>query len=124
MESLSEEGEILSVAANGIGKRTLIKEYRQQGRGGKGIINLKVSAKTGEVIGVRQVRQGDGIMLITQEGKIIRTMVDDVRVIGRSTQGVKLIGLEGEDTLVAMAKLADRVDEESEPEDDGQEPIN
>lgn len=110
MEVLAEEGEILSVAANGMGKRTAVKEYRRQGRGGKGIINLKVSKKTGEVIGVRQVREGDGMILITLEGKIIRTMVDGIRVIGRSTQGVKLMDLEGEDTLVAMAKLADRDD--------------
>jgi len=114
MEALAEEGEIFSVAANGMGKRTAIKEYRLQGRGGKGIINLKVSPKTGEVIGVRQVRQGDGIILITQEGMIIRTVVDGVRVIGRSTQGVKLIDLEGEDTLVAMAKLAERDDDVAE----------
>jgi DNA gyrase subunit A len=116
MEVLAEEGEILSVAANGMGKRTAVKEYRRQGRGGKGIINLKVSKKTGEVIGVRQVREGDGMILITLEGKIIRTMVDGIRVIGRSTQGVKLMDLDGEDTLVAMAKLADRdeVDEASE----------
>ena len=114
MESLTEEGEILSVASNGIGKRTLLKEYRIQKRGGKGIINLKVSEKTGRVIGARQVRQGDGIILITQEGKIIRTFVDGIRVIGRSTQGVKLIDLDGEDALVAMAKLAERDDGEEE----------
>jgi len=118
MEVLAEEGEILSVAACGMGKRTNIKEYRQQGRGGKGIINLKVSQKTGEVIGVRQVRQDDGIILITLEGKIIRTLVDGIRVIGRSTQGVKLIDLDGDDTLVAMAKLVEREDAEGAGEGD------
>ena len=121
MESLAEEGEILSVAENGIGKRTRLKEYRLQGRGGKGIINLKVSEKTGVVIGARQVRDGDGIILITQEGKIIRTHVDGIRVIGRSTQGVKLMDLDGDDTLVAMAKVADRDDEENAAEDVGAE---
>jgi DNA gyrase subunit A len=137
MEAVGEEGEILSVASNGVGKRTLLKEYRLQGRGGKGIINLKVSEKTGQVIGARQVRQGDGIILITQEGKIIRTFVDDIRVIGRSTQGVKLMDLDGEDILVAMAKLAERDDGDDEAaeateEDDAQaqldtkpeEPVN
>ena len=111
LETLDEDGEILSVAENGIGKRTVLKQYRQQGRGGKGIINLKVSEKTGEVIGVNQVRPHDGMMLITLKGKIIRINVDGVRQSGRSTQGVKLIDLDGEDRLVSVAKLAERDDE-------------
>ena len=129
MESLAETGEILSVAENGIGKRTKLTEYRRQGRGGKGIINLKVSEKTGRVIGARQVREGDGIILITQEGKIIRTHIDGIRVIGRSTQGVKLMDLDGKDILVAMAKVADREDaeemaEEASEEQPEIEPVN
>jgi DNA gyrase subunit A len=113
MESLEDEGgEILSIAERGVGKRTLAVRYRLQGRGGKGIINLKVSAKTGEVIGVKQVLPSDGLMLITHEGKIIRINVDGVRVSGRSTQGVKLMDLDGEDRLVSVARLADRADEE------------
>ncbi len=112
MEALeSEGGEILSVAENAVGKRTPVERYRLQNRGGKGIINLKVSKKTGEVIGAKQVRPEDGLMLITQEGKIIRINVDGVRVSGRSTQGVKLMDLEGDDRLVAVAKLAERDDE-------------
>ena len=124
METLDEDGEILSVAERGIGKRTLLKQYRQQGRGGKGIINLKVSEKTGEVIGVKQVRPLDGMMLISLEGKIIRIGVDGVRQSGRSTQGVKLIDLEGEDRLVSLAKLAEREDDELEDDSDlsGTEP--
>ena len=133
MESLTEEGEILSVAENAFGKRTQLKDYRRQGRGGKGIINLKVSKKTGAVIGARQVVEGDGMIFITQEGKIIRTHVDGIRVIGRSTQGVKLMDLDGDDILVAMAKLAERDDadegETAEEGDSGQtemetEPVN
>jgi DNA gyrase subunit A len=117
MESLAEEGEILSVSQNGMGKRTALGEYRSQGRGGKGIINLKVSKKTGPVIGALQVNESDGIILITQEGKIIRTLVEGIRVIGRSTQGVKLIDLDGEDCLVAMAKVADREEHEKAQEE-------
>jgi DNA gyrase subunit A len=115
MESLDEDGgEILSIAEHGIGKRTPVAQYRLQGRGGKGIINLKVSAKTGQVIAAKQVLPTDGLMLITQDGKIIRINVDGVRVSGRSTQGVKLMDLEGEDRLVSVARLADRADEEEE----------
>src|SRR6185295_10386117 len=106
MEVLEAEGDILSVTTRGYGKRTPLAEYRVQGRAGFGIINLKVSEKTGEVVGVRQAATGDGLMLITLEGKIIRLNVDGIRVIGRSTQGVKLMDLEGEDRIVAVAKLA------------------
>jgi DNA gyrase subunit A len=121
MESLGEEGEILSVSQNGMGKRTRLDQYRIQGRGGKGIINLKVSKRTGPVIGALQINESDGVILITQEGKIIRTLVEGIRVIGRSTQGVKLIDLDGEDTLVAMAKLVDREDAETAEAAEGED---
>ena len=120
MEVLAEEGEILSIAENAIGKRTKVDEYRVQTRGGKGIINLKVSGKTGEVVGAKQVLPEDGMMLITQSGKIIRITVDGVRVSGRSTMGVKLMDLDADDKLVAVAKLADRdADEEAVEGEDG-----
>jgi len=110
MEILEEEGEVLSLAENAFGKRTKVAEYRRQSRGGKGIINLKVSKKTGEVIGAKQVRPEDGMMLITHSGKIIRINVDGVRVSGRSTMGVKLMDLDEGDRLVAVAKVADRAE--------------
>jgi DNA gyrase subunit A len=116
MAALEGGGDILSVAERGYGKRTSIDEYREQGRGGKGIINLKVSAKTGEVVGVLEVAAGDHVILISQEGKLIRIDVDGIRTIGRSTQGVKVMDLEGEDTLVAMAKVLER---ESDAEEVG-----
>jgi DNA gyrase subunit A len=116
MAALEGGGDILTVASRGYGKRTSIDEYREQGRGGKGIINLKVSAKTGEVVGVLEVTAGDNVILISQEGKLIRIDVDGMRTIGRSTQGVKVMDLDGEDTLVAMAKVVER---ESEEGDDG-----
>jgi len=119
-EVLDEEGEILSISAGGYGKRTAVDDYRLQRRGGLGIINLKVSAKTGEVIGVRQVTDDDQVMLITEGGKIIRTSVLDIRVIGRSTQGVKVMDLAGDDRLVAVAKVAERDDggpDEGGPDD-------
>ena len=132
MEALEEEGEILSVAEGAIGKRTPVERYRLQSRGGKGVINLKVSAKTGQVVGVKYVRPEDGLILITQDGKIIRISVEGVRVSGRSTQGVKLMNLGEEDRLVAVAKLAIRAEnedaglEETEEteEDRSAEPVN
>ena len=124
MEAIDPRGgEILSVAENAVGKRTPVEQYRIQGRGGKGIINLKVSAKTGQVIGAKQVLPTSGLILITQEGKIIRINVEGVRVSGRSTMGVKLMDLDGEDRLVALAKLAEGEDSEGEeetPPDDSQ----
>ncbi|MDY7091433.1 MAG: DNA gyrase subunit A [Acidobacteriota bacterium] len=115
---LEEEGEMLTVSERGYGKRTRLEEYRVQGRGGYGIINLKVSAKTGPVVGTRQVLPEDGAMLITQEGKIIRIAVGGVSIIGRATQGVKVMDLGGEDRLVALAKIAAR-DEVEEAEGAG-----
>jgi DNA gyrase subunit A len=117
MEALEEEGgDILSLAENAVGKRTPVNLYRLQGRGGKGIINLKVSKRTGRVIGAKQVRPEDGLMLITQEGKIIRINVDGVRLSGRSTQGVKLMDLDEKDRLVAVAKLGEQEEDETETE--------
>jgi DNA gyrase subunit A len=119
MEALDPHGEVLSVTEHGFGKRTPVEEYRIQSRGGLGIINLKVSAKTGEVIAARHVVPGDGLMLITQEGMIIRINVSGVRVVGRSTQGVKLMDLYGDDRLVAVAKVAE--EEELAAAGDGEE---
>ncbi len=107
MEELGPDGEVLSVASRGFGKRTQVEEYRRQSRGGLGIINLKVSDKTGEVIAAKHVVPGLDLMLITQEGMIIRINVSGVRVVGRSTQGVKLMDLDPGDRLVAVAKLAE-----------------
>ncbi len=115
MEVLEPAGDLLTVTSNGYGKRTELAEYRVQGRGGMGIINLKVSDKTGQVIGVRQVQDGQGVLLISQEGQIIRIETDSVSRIGRATQGVRVMNLAESDRLVAFAKIA----EEDEPDGDG-----
>ncbi len=104
---LEEEGEVLSVTENGFGKRTPTADYRKQTRGGLGIINLKVSDRTGEVISTKHVVAGEGLILITQAAMIIRINVSGVRLVGRSTQGVKLMDLDPGDRLVAVAKLAE-----------------
>jgi DNA gyrase subunit A len=121
MEELDPHGQVLTVTERGYGKRTPVEDYRLQGRGGQGVINLKVTPKTGEVVGVRYVTPDEGLMLITQEGMIIRLNVSGVREVGRSAQGVKLMNLDSEDCIVAVAKLAEK-DEEAEIElakDDG-----
>jgi len=99
---------LLAVSAGGYGKRTEMDEYRQTHRGGKGIITMKTTNKTGPVVGVRMVRTDDQIMLVTSGGKVIRTSVNEIRVIGRNTQGVRLIGMGAGERLAAVARLAER----------------
>ena len=82
-------------------------EYRIQGRGGSGIINLKVTDKTGPVVQVMEVGPNDQVMVITAYGKIIRTAVKDISLVGRPTQGVRLINLNDDDTVVAVAHIAE-----------------
>ena len=103
---------LFTVTEKGYGKRTPVGEYRVQARAGKGVINLKTTEKVGKVVGVILVNDNDEVMLIGASGNIIRMGVKDVRIIGRSTQGVKLIRIEEDDYLAAVAKLADRDDEE------------
>jgi DNA gyrase subunit A len=118
MEVLEGAGDIFTVSERGYGKRTALEDYRKQSRGGLGIINLKVGAKTGAVVGVKQVRDEDGLIMITREGMIIRFPVAGVRTIGRSTQGVKLMDIEGEDRIVALAKVVEEEEELPEPPED------
>jgi len=102
---------LLAVSENGYGKRTEMEEYRLTRRGGKGIITMKTTDKTGRVIGVRMVTDDDQIMLVTSGGKVIRLRVNEIRVIGRNTQGVRLIGLEEGERVASVARLAEREDE-------------
>jgi DNA gyrase subunit A len=113
MEILKPKGTLLTATENGFGKRTAIEEYRVQARGGKGVITLKVTEKTGPVVGVAQVAEGDDVMLITDSGKIIRMAVDEIRIIGRNTQGVRLIGLQENERVASLARLAEK--EEQDP---------
>src|SRR5213083_2999531 len=102
---------LLAVSENGYGKRTEMEEYRLTRRGGKGIITMKTTEKTGRVVGVRMVTDEDQIMLVTSGGKVIRLRVNEIRVIGRNTQGVRLIGLEEGERVASVARLAEREDE-------------
>jgi DNA gyrase subunit A len=112
MEVLTPGGTILSVTEQGYGKRTELDEYRVQSRGGIGIINIQTSERNGKVIGIAQVSDDAELMLITQQGKILRMAAKDIRTIGRATQGVKLIDIEGDDRAVSIARLAEKDEEE------------
>ena len=107
MDTLSPNAEVLTVTAEGYGKRTETSEYRAQNRGGKGLINLKVTEKTGDVIGLRIVHPDQELMLITTEGIVIRTNISDISVISRNTQGVKLMST-GENDIVASMAVMDQ----------------
>jgi DNA gyrase subunit A len=115
----SSDSTVLSVTANGYAKRTEVSEYRLQGRGGSGIINLKVTEKTGPVVQSMEVSGDDQVMLITAYGKIIRTNVRDISILGRPTQGVRLMHLEEGDSVVAVARLAERDEENSSADTPG-----
>ncbi|MCZ6622533.1 MAG: DNA gyrase subunit A [Deltaproteobacteria bacterium] len=112
MEILNQGASILTVAENGFGKRTAMEEYRLQSRGGKGVITMKTTDKTGRVIGVQQVTDDDQLMMITNRGKIIRLRIKDIRTIGRNTQGVRLIEMNNDERVVSLARLAEQEDEE------------
>ncbi len=102
-----DQGTLLSVTENGYGKRTPITEYRTQSRGGKGVINIRTTSKVGPVVGVLLVKESDEVMLVGASGKIIRIGVKDIRITGRSAQGVRLIQLAEGDHLAAVARLAE-----------------
>jgi DNA gyrase subunit A len=121
MDITDSEGTFLVATENGYGKRTKISAYRLQGRGGKGVINIKTSDRNGKVIGVKTVDNDDEIILVTEQGMVIRQRVGGISVIGRNAQGVRLIKMNDGDKLVGLAKIeavdivegADIVEEEN-----------
>ena len=120
MEVLRPGGTILSVTEQGYGKRTELGEYRVQSRSGSGIINIQTSERNGKVVGVVQTTDEDELMLITQQGKILRMAATDIRAIGRATQGVRLIDIEGDDRAVSIVRL---VEPDTNGEEDGAAPV-
>jgi DNA gyrase subunit A len=107
---------LVSITENGYGKRTRIDEYRVQSRGGKGIITIKTSSRNGKVVDIKLCDEDSDLMFITDRGKVLRTRVGALSVIGRNTQGVRLMVLETEERVVAVAKLAEKEDDEGHPE--------
>jgi DNA gyrase subunit A len=110
------ESEILVVAENGYGKRSSLDEYRITNRGGKGVKTLNITEKTGKLISINSVTDADDLMIINKSGLTIRMAVEDLRVMGRATQGVKLINIKGNDSIAAVTKVMK--DDVSEPEVD------
>ena len=115
-DDTDEASSILTVSENGMGKRTLISEYRLTNRGGKGVTNLQVTDKTGSVFAVKKVTELDHIMITTKNGIMIRMKISDIRNMGRSTQGVKLINVGKGDSIADLAVISR--DENSEEEDE------
>ncbi|MGA2272732.1 MAG: DNA gyrase subunit A [Bryobacteraceae bacterium] len=107
MEVVEKEGLVLSIAENGFGKRTKLEAYRLTARGGKGVINMKTTAKTGKVVAVLSVNEDSDLMIVSQNGKIIRIEAATIRQVGRSSQGVRLVSLEEGDKVAAASVIPD-----------------
>lgn len=110
MDTIKRDSEILTVTAGGYGKRTKVEEYTTHHRGAMGVINLRVTEKTGEVIGLKVVRDGQELMLISTNGIIIRTGLDKISVIGRASQGVIIMKTAEDDKVASMAILTQRAE--------------
>ena len=113
------ETEVLVVSENGYGKRSKVEDYRTTNRGGKGVKTIKITDKTGQLIAIKNVKDGDDLMIINKSGITIRMSVDDMRVMGRATQGVRLIKLKDRDSIAAITKIevsdnSELIDEEKE----------
>ncbi len=107
MEIIDDSVEILSVTANGYGKRTSVSEYRRQSRGGKGILAMKLTDKNGDIIDIKPVTDKDDLMIITDKGQVIRTRISGISLMGRTTQGVRLIKLKEGENVVAVSNVAE-----------------
>ncbi len=120
-----ENGKLLTVSERGFGKRTGIEEFPAKGRAGQGVIGMQCSERNGELIGAVQVFEGDEIMLISNQGTLVRTRTDEISLVGRNTQGVRLIKVADGESLVSVARIAESDEEESEeggePEGDAEE---
>ncbi len=113
MEIAEPKATLLTVTDQGFGKRTRVDQYRTQGRGGKGIINIKANKKNGEVVSLKTVEDGDEIMVMTHKGIIVRTVVKDIRTVGRSAVGVRIIRLDPKNKVTSVAKIAKEAQEET-----------
>ena len=107
-----QESAVLTVTENGFGKRTLLSEYNTQGRGGQGVISIQTNERNGNSVGAVLVEESDEVMLITNGGTLVRTKVAEVSVIGRNTQGVKVIGVSKGEHLISVEKVDESEEEE------------
>ena len=106
MVAIDAGDSLLTVCERGYGKRTDIEQYRKTRRGGKGVINIKTTRRNGNVVNMQAVDDDDELMIITQNGMMLRTDLTAVREIGRATQGIRMIRLDESDKVVAVAKIA------------------
>jgi DNA gyrase subunit A len=111
IEVVEKDGTVLAATERGYGKKTTFDAYRKQSRGGSGVANLKITPKTGKIIGVIAVREDDEVILATSGGMIVRSAVTGIRTSGRNTQGVRLINLKEKDELAALARVFVKDDE-------------
>ncbi|RMF52692.1 MAG: DNA gyrase subunit A, partial [Bacteroidetes bacterium] len=118
-----EQPDVLAISARGYGKRTALEDYRIQARGGKGIITLKTTAKTGPLVSIKGVRETDDLMISTQNGLMIRMHVGDISVYGRNTQGVRLINLKPGDAIADVTRVVTEEEEEQEGAAAGAQPV-
>src|SRR5204862_7830450 len=109
------EHSVMPVTEHGFVKRTTVYVYRTQGRGGKGIINVKSTAKNGKVIAIRRVQEDSDVLVMTANGKLIRVRSTDIRAVGRASQGVKLINLDDDDKVTAATLIEPEAKVEEEP---------
>ena len=124
MEIVHDGSTLLTATEKGFGKRTDIEEYRLQGRGGSGVINIKTDDRNGRVVAIKEVIDSDELMMITAKGIVIRCPISEIRSISRNTKGVRLIRLDENDKLVAVARLAEKEKEDENGDSDinGKEP--
>ena len=113
---VSDDADLLVVTENGFGKRTSLAEYRQTNRGGKGVLTLRKTKRTGPIVGVHVVREGNEIMILSVDGIMIRMKVSEISRLGRNTQGVTLMRLDEGDRVVGVADIAGREEEDDEAE--------
>jgi DNA gyrase subunit A len=114
--AIVRDGLVLTATENGYGKRTRIEDFPVQGRGGQGVIAIQTTARNGRTVGALQVRDEDEIMLISSNGTLVRTPVDDISIMGRNTQGVRLIRVESGQRLVGLATI-ELIGDEDEAEE-------
>jgi DNA gyrase subunit A len=120
----NEDFDILVVSENGYGKRSSLKDYRVTNRGGKGVKTINITPKTGDLIAIKEVSDTDDLMIINKSGILIRLGVKDLRIMGRATQGVRLINLRDEDAIASVAKVEVDESEDVEGEDFGDEMVD
>jgi len=110
----THEATVLAISEKGFGKRSLVDDYREQSRGGKGVITMKITPKTGKLISLKEVSDNDDLMIITEQGKVIRMQCKGIRTMGRNTQGVRIMRLGDEGKIAAITRVVNEDDDESD----------